>query len=79
MRTSPDRRPVQWHVVGDDVAPPEARRVPLDVTLEALDAQLAAAGARARLAARGSNHPTRYFAQQLRGLVLQTWSRGRNR
>ena len=78
MRTSPDRPRVRWHLVGDDDAAAEARRVPLDVDLQGLDGQLAAAGARARLAARGSTQPTRFFAQQLRSRVLQAVAEGGN-
>jgi hypothetical protein len=78
MRTSPDRPRVRWHLVGDEESSAEARRVPLDVNLEVLDGQLAAAGARARLAARGSTQPTRFFAQQLRGRVLQALAKGGN-
>ncbi len=72
MRTSPDARSRRWRVVGAEDPPTDPRRGPLDVELEVLDAQLAAAGARARLAARGSTQPTRFFVQQLRGAVLRS-------
>jgi hypothetical protein len=72
MRTSPDARSRRWHVVGEHDPSADVRRVPLDVELEALDGQLSAAGARARLAAHGSTQPTRFFAQQLRATVLRS-------
>ncbi len=71
MRTSPDARATRWRVVGADDPPIEARHVPMDVELEALDAQLSAAGARARLAGRGSTQPTRFFAQQLKARMVR--------
>lgn len=72
MRTSPDARSRRWRVVGAEDPLADVRRVPLDVELEALDTQLAAAGARARLAARGTTQPTRFFTQQLRATVLRS-------
>ncbi len=72
MRTSPDARATRWRVVSPDDPLDEGRRVPMDVELEALDAQLGAAGARARLAGRGSTQPTRFFAQALRARMLQS-------
>jgi hypothetical protein len=69
---SPDSRSRRWRVVGAEDSPTDHRRGPLDVELEALDAQLAAAGARARLAGRGTTQPTRFFVQQLRSSMLRT-------
>ena len=48
----------------------EDRPQPLDVRLETLDAELRAAGARARLAAQGSTQPTRYYSHHLRGRLM---------
>lgn len=46
------------------------RPQPLDVRLETLDAELRAAGARARLAAHGSTQPTRYYSHHLRARLI---------
>ena len=73
---SPDARVRRWRVVGAEEGAPDHRRVPLDVELEALDGQLSAAGARARLAGRGTTQPTRFFAQQLRANSLRALDRG---
>jgi hypothetical protein len=59
-----------WRVVAAPDATDEPREVPLDVELERLDAELRAAGARARLAVRGSTQPTRFFSQELRQRLL---------
>ena len=72
---SPDARSRRWRVVGAEESSPDQRRVPVDVELEALDRQLAAAGVRARLAGRGTTQPTRFFAQQLRARTLQALDR----
>jgi hypothetical protein len=45
-------------------------QVPLDVELASLDAELQAAGARARLMLNGQRQPTRYFSLQLRQSLL---------
>ena len=59
-------RPVRWEPVG---GAPETTR-PLDVDLEAVDADLQAAGEQARRMLQGQTQPTRFFANQLRdGLV----------
>ena len=67
---SPDTRVRRWRSVEPPDASFEDRPQPLDVRLETLDAELRAAGARARLAVQGSTQPTRYFSQQLRERVL---------
>ena len=59
-----------WRVVAAPDPAEERLEVPLDVELERLDAELRAAGARARIAVRGSTQPTRFFAQQLRERLL---------
>ena len=71
---SPDGRGARWRVVGEPE--PEVRPVPLDVELEAIDRQLAAAGVRARLAGRANTQPTRYFAQQLESNLRKSLERG---
>ena len=67
---SPDGRFARWRSVEPPDATLEDRPQPLDVRLESLDAELRAAGARARLAVQGSTQPTRYFSQNLRARVL---------
>jgi hypothetical protein len=60
----------RWRSVDPPGAAPDRRPIPLDVELEGLDAQLRAAGARARLAGRGVTQPTRFFSQQLRSRLV---------
>ena len=67
---SPDARWNRWRSVEPPDAAFEDRPQPLDVRLEALDAELRAAGNRARLASQGSTQPTRYYSQTLRSRVL---------
>ena len=72
---SPDARSSRWRSVDPPGTAPEDQPLPLDVRLEALDAELRAAGVRARAAVRGSTQPTRYFSQQLRSRVLAMLNR----
>ena len=44
--------------------------VPIDVALEALDRELEAAGARARLTLNGQRQPTRFFWLELRREIV---------
>lgn len=76
---SPDARGSRWRSVDSPGSTPEDQPLPLDVRLEALDAELRAAGARARAAVRGSTQPTRYFSQQLRSRVLSLLTRPASR
>ncbi len=48
--------------------------VPIDVDLEALDRELEAAGARARLTLNGQRQPTRYFWLELRSELLAAFA-----
>ena len=43
--------------------------VPIDVALQKLDAELAAAGAQARRMLNGKRQPTRYFTNELRQVL----------
>jgi hypothetical protein len=61
-------RPEDVLVSSDGKGPSVA--VPIDVELEALDAELDAAGARARRTLNGQTQPTRYFALLLRERLL---------
>jgi hypothetical protein len=72
---SPDVRGSRWRSVDAPGSAPEDQALPLDVRLEALDAELRAAGTRARAAGRGSTQPTRYFSQQLRSRVVSLLTR----
>jgi hypothetical protein len=72
---SPDARGTRWRSVDSPGSAPEDQPLPLDVRLEALDAELRAAGARARAAVRGSTQPTRYFSQQLRSRLVSLLTR----
>jgi hypothetical protein len=72
---SPDARGGRWRSVDPPGSAPEDQPLPLDVRLEALDAELRAAGARARAAVRGSTQPTRYFSQQLRSRLVSLFTR----
>jgi len=47
-------------------------QVPIDVELEALDAELEAAGNRARRTLNGQRQPTRYFSIELRRQLLDS-------
>jgi hypothetical protein len=47
-----------------------AAPVPIDVALEALDAELRTAGAHARRMVNGHRQPTRYFSLELRRELL---------
>lgn len=67
---SPDTRLRRWRSVEAPDTTFEDRPQPIDVRLEALDAELRAAGTRARLASQGSTQPTRYYSQTLRSRVL---------
>lgn len=67
---SPDARWSRWRSVDPADTSFEDRPQPLDVRLETLDAELRAAGTRARLAVQGSTQPTRYFSQRLRARVF---------
>ena len=67
---SPDSRTIQWLPVDPAASTTERRTVPLDVELERLEAELRAAGARARLAGYGVTQPTRFFSQQLRSRLI---------
>ena len=51
-----------------------SKAVPIDAALEALDAELNAAGAQARRMLNGKLQPTRFFALKLRGELLDTLS-----
>ena len=59
-------------VVVSSSAGGSSRPVPIDVQLEALDAELEAAGVRARLMLNGQRQPTRYFSLGLRQVLLDT-------
>jgi len=48
--------------------------VPIDVALEALDRELEAAGARARLTLNGQRQPTRFFWLELRREILDAFA-----
>jgi hypothetical protein len=57
------------------VSPAAAGRttqLPIDIELEALDAELEAAGNRARRTLNGQRQPTRYFAIELRRQLLDS-------
>jgi hypothetical protein len=57
----------------DAAGAPEGRPLgPLDADLVALDAQLTAAGARARLALRSRTQPTHWFELELRRRLLSS-------
>jgi len=47
-------------------------QVPIDLDLEALDAELEAAGNRARRTLNGQRQPTRYFSIELRRQLLDS-------
>jgi hypothetical protein len=47
-------------------------QVPIDIELEALDAELDAAGNRARRTLNGQRQPTRYFSIELRRQLLDS-------
>jgi len=47
-------------------------QVPIDIELEALDAELEAAGNRARRTLNGQRQPTRYFSIELRRQLLDS-------
>ena len=51
-------------------------QVPIDIELEALDAELEAAGIRARRTLNGQRQPTRYFSIELRRQLLDTLESG---
>jgi len=61
-----DRRP------GFDDLMDSGMDLPFDADLEALDVELAAAGAQARRMLFGRSQPTRLFTNQLRGRLLET-------
>lgn len=58
----------------DVIVPPRTAgpsiTVPIDIELEALDAELEAAGARARAMLNGRRQPTRFFSLRLRQALL---------
>jgi hypothetical protein len=62
----PEDRPIELVDVDAGVS------LPVDADLEALDAELAAAGAHARRTLFGRSQPTRVFSNQLRARLLET-------